>query len=362
MESTASQDIKKRFYVNNFDLIRLFAAIQVVHVHLVTILGVQVFDAHRVLLKFFGFFPGVPIFFFISGFLITKSWANSKGLHDFFKKRALRIFPALVFSVALALFLIVASGYYSAANMSLIDLLAILIAKSTIFQVYNPESLRGYGDGVLNGSLWTITVELQFYILTPIVFILLHRIRRNFSFNQCLVCLFLVFYLTSIFLKYGFFSGHSSIIEKIVRISFLPWFYMFLLGALFQIYFDFFYKWLSGKFLWLLIIYAGISAVLLLVFKVSNSNFGNLMNPILFPLLASLIFSAAYTKVDLSERVLHGNDISYGAYIYHMPFINWLIYHGFSSSYFVAGSLFLFIIVFSALSWFFLERPFLRLK
>jgi hypothetical protein len=46
-----------------------------------------------------------------------------------------------------------------------------LAAQLTIGQFYNPVFLRGYGLGVLNGSLWTIPLE-QFCVLVP----LLHRI------------------------------------------------------------------------------------------------------------------------------------------------------------------------------------------
>lgn len=34
-------------------------------------------------------------------------------------------------------------------------------------QFYNPDWLRGFGTGVLNGSLWSIPVELQYYVLLP---------------------------------------------------------------------------------------------------------------------------------------------------------------------------------------------------
>lgn len=362
MVFTGLQESKRKFYINNFDLIRLFAALQVVHVHLIVIFGVQVADAHKLLFKFLGFFPGVPIFFFISGFLISRSWVNSKGTYEFSKKRALRIFPALIFSVVLALFLVIVSGYYSAANMNFSDLLLIFLTKSTFLQFYNTDSLRGYGDGVLNGSLWTITVELQFYILTPVVFIFLSYFRKKLNFNRSLIVLFVSFFIMSIFLKYNIFTGADQLIQKILKVTFIPWFYMFLLGVLFQTNFDFFYRFLGGKFFEILLIYIVITAALVFVFKADASDFGNLMNPFLFPLLAVLIFSAAYTNVNLSDKILHGNDISYGAYIYHMPIINWALYNNYASTYGVSLALLFFIVIFSVLSWMLLERPFLKLK
>ena len=50
------------FVKNNLDLIRLFAATQVVFVHAVSHLKLHELD----FIKHLGFLPGVPIFFFIS--------------------------------------------------------------------------------------------------------------------------------------------------------------------------------------------------------------------------------------------------------------------------------------------------------
>lgn len=36
----------------------------------------------------------------------------------------------------------------------------------TAFQFYTGGWLRGYGVGVPNGALWTITVDIQFYIVS----------------------------------------------------------------------------------------------------------------------------------------------------------------------------------------------------
>jgi len=43
-----------------------------------------------------GHFPGVPAFFFVSGFLIYASYLNAPG-RRYFENRFLRLFPALVF-------------------------------------------------------------------------------------------------------------------------------------------------------------------------------------------------------------------------------------------------------------------------
>ena len=160
---------------NNFDLIRLFAASQVAISHISSHLGVK-----SPILEVLELFPGVPIFFFVSGYLIYGSYEQSNKRPNpnlnFFIKRFLRLFPALWLCFLLSILSIWASGYLSEVDFSILDFVAWIISQNTIFQFYNPDFMRGYGAGVINGSIWTIFVEIQFYILTPFIFFLLNKV------------------------------------------------------------------------------------------------------------------------------------------------------------------------------------------
>ena len=157
---------------NNFDLIRLFSATQVAISHITGHLGFE-----NKFLSILSLFPGVPIFFFVSGFLIYGSYAQSKtnvkSNTNFFVKRFLRLYPELCLCIALSLLSIWQSGYFYNVEFQLGSFTVWIMSQATFFQFYNPEFMRGYGVGVLNGSLWTISVELQFYLLTPFLFFLL---------------------------------------------------------------------------------------------------------------------------------------------------------------------------------------------
>ena len=74
------------FRDNNFDLVRLFAAFQVALNHSIKHLkvGDGVFVAVNDLLKLF---PGVPIFFFVSGFLISRSFERNSAVSYFVHNR-----------------------------------------------------------------------------------------------------------------------------------------------------------------------------------------------------------------------------------------------------------------------------------
>ena len=95
---------------NNFNLIRLLAALQVAVVHVFNHFGYTFpgFDAIKVI-------PGVPTFFFISGYLIYQSYDRTrhKGMGAFFRNRILRIYPGLIACVLLATGAVWLTGYFS---------------------------------------------------------------------------------------------------------------------------------------------------------------------------------------------------------------------------------------------------------
>ncbi len=75
--------MQNKFLKNNFDLIRLFAAFQVALVHVFHIMEIETAWVGSFILHLLYLFPGVPIFFFISGFLISRSYENNSCLRSF---------------------------------------------------------------------------------------------------------------------------------------------------------------------------------------------------------------------------------------------------------------------------------------
>ena len=91
---------------NNFDLIRLFAAIQVMFFHTVEHLNLEIG-----FFKYFSSYRGVIIFFTISGYLIYLSYERNKNnLWQYIRNRVGRIFPALWVATIIS-FLILKYGY-----------------------------------------------------------------------------------------------------------------------------------------------------------------------------------------------------------------------------------------------------------
>jgi peptidoglycan/LPS O-acetylase OafA/YrhL len=172
---------------NNFNLLRLIAAAQVVYIHTYGHLGMTV---PSWLANVLGQFPGVPMFFIISGFLVTESFMRS-GVGTFFAKRALRIYPALIVNIVIldvstaigGGLVVVSWAWYLAFYLPLYSLTASSLIASEIAQTLSglPGGVAAYlpafYDFYPSGVLWTLTVELSFYLVLPIFLIVAKRSR-----------------------------------------------------------------------------------------------------------------------------------------------------------------------------------------
>lgn len=333
---------------NNFDLIRLFAALQVAVSHAADWMHVPV-----EWLGPLGYFPGVPIFFFISGYLIYQSYANihtADRLKVFFTNRILRLYPALFVCIIFAVLLTFYSGYFSTTDVTASQFLSWLLTQFTFLQFYNPDFLRDYGTGKLNASLWTISVELQFYVLTPLIFLLLNRYKKT----ACILFALCVALNTA----NSLLNPRFTTLEKLFNVSFVPWIAMFAIGAYLSTN-----RALQQRLLKINILIP-LGLYLLSYYFAGRWALGtnNSINCLSFVLLAWLIFKAAMTAPGLSEALLHKNDFSYGIYIYHMPIVNYIIYKGMTGTYASLGAALILTIGMAALSWLLIEKPALRLK
>ena len=340
---------------NNFDLIRLLAASQVAIIHGIEHLKV---DFLYPLAFFLSFFPGVPIFFFLSGLLISAAWERNPDLKSFVGNRVYRIFPGLWLCVLLSILSILICSHILNIELSYIWLSFWAVAQGTLLPQWNPQFLDWFGIGVVNGSLWTIPVELSFYVALPIVYLLSSRL--SLSLNKIFIILLIIsIIIFHVLIRTDPISDLQILIVKLVGISPIPWFWMFCLGVLVQRHMDVAYSLIANR------------AHVFLLILICISLLGNLLGtPVLFGVandigmlnylfLCLFILSLGYTFPYLSDKLLNRNDISYGVYIYHMLIFNSLIMLGMFGIYsFLCGLLL--TLIFASMSWRYLERPFLR--
>lgn len=338
-------------HANNFNLLRLIAAFQVMWVH-----AFNHFEFDGPLVDAFRVAPGVPTFFFISGLLISAAYERTRpaGLKVFYRNRFLRIFPGLWVSIAAALAAVLALGYLSTRSFSIAHFAVWLAGQASIFQFYNPEFMRGFGVGVLNGALWTISVELQFYLLTPVIWWLFER-------QRALLALLFIFSL-SLNLFFRFKLDWTYLPMKLGYVSSLPWIYMFITGFLVNAY-----RTQVDAFLrrvpFALAVAAFVTSMILLgPYRVNATN---AINPLSFLLLAVVIlkFSGQQLKIPpVVNDFIRRNDFSYGLYLYHMPVINVMLYTGLLSGQASLAATATLSALAAALSWYLVERPALNVK
>jgi peptidoglycan/LPS O-acetylase OafA/YrhL len=163
---------------NNFDALRLIAALSVVFSH--SFLIAEGSEANEPFIWLTGNqcilgLVGVFVFFVISGYLVTESWCRSPLPGRFLLRRTARIYPGLVVSIAICAFVIgplvtslPLAAYFHGPELR--DFLA-----KTLTLNPGPLSLPGvlFADNSvglhINGSLWTLRYEAMMYLMIVIL-------------------------------------------------------------------------------------------------------------------------------------------------------------------------------------------------
>ena len=128
-----------------------------------------------------GGFLGVEVFFVISGYLITLLLISEHerdhgvNMKQFWIRRARRLLPAL-FVMLFALTLWTALFERSTLGKLRGDIVAALSYGSNWYQVYTGQGYSAANDFAPLRHLWSLAVEEQFYLIWPIVMVLLLRV------------------------------------------------------------------------------------------------------------------------------------------------------------------------------------------
>lgn len=344
---------------NNFDLVRLFAACQVMVMHVYHHLAPQptyhVLD--RVVLPILSFFPGVPIFFGLSGYLITQSFWRNPSLKPYTRNRALRIFPALWICYAFTVLMLAACGFVAVASLASPSFWAWVVAQVSFFQFYTPDFLRGFGLGNPNGSLWTITVELQFYLIVPAFYLLTRGRRQAFWWLTTAVS------VAGLVLDALIDRGTETTAVKLYHVTVLPYLAFFWVGVTLSIYGEKLLPLIKGKALLWLAVYLGFALPLgYWVEYYSISYFPDPFSRLGMVLLMTAVFAFALSNSSLSDRLLRGVDVSYGIYLYHAPLLGLALHLGLAHSYPVMVLICGATVALALVSWFVVEKPSLSRK
>ncbi len=159
---------------NNFDALRLFAAVSVFFSHSFLIAeGVQ--DNEPLILltgnqSILGL-AGVFVFFAISGFLVTQSFEQTPYAMQFLAKRALRIFPGLFVATLLSAFVLgpLVTDLPLAAYLGRTEPYRYVLGNTLLDQTVGELPGVLFVDNrvglEVNGSLWTLRSEFVMYLM-----------------------------------------------------------------------------------------------------------------------------------------------------------------------------------------------------
>jgi peptidoglycan/LPS O-acetylase OafA/YrhL len=333
---------------NNFDFLRLLFASFVIISHSYPLSGItecdllcQISDGQ---LSFS--YTGVIGFFVISGYLVFQSLERSNNILDYFWKRFLRLYPALI--VVLIITVVLSPFVYNSA---------IPFFQNASVRTYIPNNLTLYGTqyviegvfennpvkGVVNGSLWTIPYEFTMYVLLS--FLIIFRRNRTAVVGLLFVS-FLLLYIGNVFFfeqlkKYAYYLSGERLLDLGI----------FFVGGAFLSAVRF--EKVSNKSLWTI-------SIFILVMIATGFGFLRYVKYFSLPIIIILIGVNAIPSIsDIGKKI---GDLSYGIYIYGFV-VQQTLMHYFKLDYFelmicalaIAGILGYF-------SWHYIEKPSLKLK
>jgi peptidoglycan/LPS O-acetylase OafA/YrhL len=352
---------------NNFEVIRIFAALQVLQEHVAFWLNLP---RPAWFIYMVNLFPGVPIFFIVSGFLVTRSYLfGAGGTASYFARRALRIYPALWVNMVLIVLMLVVTGSLlpHLGTQKLIAWLAVayasgadIYANFAVGSIVDPNGFYPFFPSLV---LWTIPVELGFYLLVPII--ALRALRRLPNWTYALSLLMWTLLSLVVMFVYGRLKIDypNYFVTKILSVTTPTYLWYFLNGAFLGVYWRKSASLFADRFpLWLALhlSVAGADALLFGHLAIDFHDITPLL-PLHVATLAAVVISFAFSWRNL-VRFLGGLDLSYGTYLYHVPVLLTLKYSGLSIGLWCWPTVTGVTLLVAAASWFAVERPALRLK
>jgi peptidoglycan/LPS O-acetylase OafA/YrhL len=345
---------------NNFDLLRLFAALQVATWHMSEHLHLPLITTWAGVLYFQ--FPGVVVFYGISGFLIAHSLLKNGNLPGYFLRRAVRIYPGLW----VCLFLLELACFSTGSFPSTLPFwpqvgwhvsLFVVGSDSYANLIFNWPWTHGHFFKVFpSGVLWTITIELQFYLLIPAIIFVAKRLNR-FSFLAFLLP-FIGSILVGRYCHQMVLQSYYTNTFELTRLSVLPFLWVFLIGAALQFYWDrikllFVDRglfWLAAYFAYAYYRHWIVRGPIGVDYEIPDGY--SIPKTII---LVCTIISLAFTFRN-AARVLGENDFSYGIYLYHMPIVWFFMLWGVSGQLYLWPAVLIPTLGLAAMSWFCFER------
>ncbi|MGA2888163.1 MAG: acyltransferase [Terracidiphilus sp.] len=305
------------FSRNNLDCLRLILATSVALFHIYALTNISAFP---LLARFLSAGIAVRAFFVISGMLIYRSYIRSSSLSSYLEKRVRRIYPAYFTVVVFAaialcpLSTLPVSQYFGLGFWK-------YLGANLVFLNFLVPSLPGVfisnNIPAVNGALWTLKIEVAFYLFVPVM----HYLCSRFGTKKAMVAIFCF----SCIWKYGFtflasidnsrstysIDGSRSIYYKL-EVQFPAQLVYFGAGILLLLYFDTLTRHYRSIFC--------ITACLLFL---DHWFMGDVLDVVW---ISGIVFIFGFWRY-FGNFSKYG-DFSYGVYIVHFPILQTLVVFG----------------------------------
>lgn len=295
----------------------------------------------------------VALFIVLSGFIFTFGVYGQGGVYwQFMRNRVLRLYPLLL----VLLFV----GLHSFRRQFTFSYFA-----QTLLGISNAEMTSPFGT--FSAMFWAIAVEMQFYLIFPFLISIVHRRGPLFLLGMVGI---------AILLRY-FSQTQGGSIRDLSYFTIVGRIDQFLFGMMAGIYFRKSFQ--PGK-RWDVIFFVGLIAVCLAAFVFNRAGGWPVSTPwkLIVPTIEAGLWTlvilgyfsfARFLPASLSKWITMLGTISYSLYLLHPVVIDTATrQHWFSA--FTPGRAVLIgmgvlvplLIAFSALTYFFIEKPFLEMR
>lgn len=302
--------MKEEYQSNALDVFRLIATVQVFIGHIISHFTMTNAPFNAVY-----FVRGVPILFVLCGFLAAKS-LDGRSVKDWLIGRAVRIIPGFWMCIVVNT-LIILLAYET--KPTIIEGGIYAVTQFFGMNFYTGDWLRGYGSGVPNGVLWTIPVQIQFFLLVRII----AKVLKNRSVRCGITTVFALSAVSILLQKSSAFL--PEIVTKLIGVTVVPYLYFLVTGMVGWYHRDTIIPALQNRKWILLGSY--------IVWKLMENHLafphvldGVLYNTVTTLLMAGLIFAFAFCGIWRMKR-----DLTFGFYLYHMVIINLVLHFGVTS-------------------------------
>ena len=132
-----------------------------------------------------GGFLGVDLFFVLSGYLISSliikeyKKTGSLNLYNFYIRRARRLLPAVYFMITVVLVVIVMFNGVLLKKSHLDAIFGYIYSSNWWYIFHKLDYFDSFGSQSPFKHLWSLAIEEQFYMIFPLLFLLINRKKKD---------------------------------------------------------------------------------------------------------------------------------------------------------------------------------------